>query len=125
MATIDIATEDSLLILTVTGSLTANHMLKIILEYYSNKIAKDIIWDLTNGSMNSISQESFRAIANTAKIAVKDGSRRGCKTVFVGNSDSEQASIRLYTIIAEMTGVPIKYNVFRTIEAARSWISQE
>jgi uncharacterized protein YrrD len=122
---IDITTEGSLLIASVTGNITANELIAVVLEYYQNNIVKDVIWDLTNGSLKSISQEGFIAIANAAKMVVADGSRRGGKTVFIGSADCEYALSRMYKVIAEVTGVPIKYNVFKTIEEARNWIEQE
>jgi hypothetical protein len=122
MATIDITTQGSLLIATVTGNITAAELIAVVVEYYPNKIIKDVIWDLTNGSMKTISQEGFKAIAKTTKLAVADGSRRGGKTVFVGGVDGDYNILRMYKVIAEVTGVPIKYNVFKTIEEARGWL---
>lgn len=124
MATNDINIEDNLLIVSVTGKLTVNEMIAIILEHYPNNIIKDIIWDLTSGSLSSISQDGFNAIANTVKMAVSVGSRHGGKTIFVEHVELENALSRIYTVIAQIAGVPIKYNVFKTIEEARSWIDK-
>jgi hypothetical protein len=124
VAAIDITIEDSLLIVTVTGDLTVNDMISVVLKHYHSTEAKDIIWDLSDGSLRTISQDGFVTIANTVKIAVASGSRQGGKTAFVGTVEREHALSRLYTVIADVTGVPIKYNVFRTIEEARGWIDQ-
>ena len=125
MATIDITTEGSLLIATVTGNITADVLIAVVLEYYPNNIVKNVIWDFTNGSLKSISQDGFGAIAKTTKMAVACGSRRGGKTVFVGSDDCEYALSRMYMVIAEVIGVPIKYNVCKSIEEARNWLEQE
>lgn len=125
MATIDITTEGSLLIATVTGNITADELLAVVLEYYPNNIVKDVIWDLTNGSLESISQDGFSEIAKTTKMAVEGGTRQGGKTVFVGSVEREYALSRIYKVIAEVTGVPIKYNVFKTVEEARNWLERE
>jgi len=125
MATIDITTEGSLLIASVTGNITADELIAVVLEHYPNNIVKDVIWDLTNGSLKSISQDGFGAIAKTVKMSVAGGSRRGRKTVFVGGVEREYALSRIYKVIAEVTGVPIKYNVFKTIEEARNWLERE
>jgi hypothetical protein len=124
MATIDITTEGSLLIATVTGNITADELLAVVLEYYPNNIVKDVIWDLTNGSLRSISQDGFSEIAKTTKMVIEGETRRSGKTVFVGSVDREYALSRIYKVITEVTGVPIKYNVFKTIEEARNWLEQ-
>ena len=122
MATIDIKIEDNLLVVTVTGELTANETMAVIHDHYPTGIIKDVIWDLTNGSLLSISQDGFRAIAHAAKQAVASGSRQGGKTAYVGLATVEYGLLRMYSSIAEVTGVPIKYYVYRTIEEARNWI---
>jgi len=125
MATIDITTEGSLLIATVTGNITANELIAVVLEYYPNDMVKDVIWDLTNGSMKAISKDGFSEIAKTTKMVVAGGARRSGKTVFVGGVDREYVLSSIYKVIAEVTGVPIKYNVFMTLEEARNWLASE
>jgi hypothetical protein len=122
MATIDTKIKNNLLILTVTGDITAKEFIEVVLEHYPYGIVRDVIWDLRNGSLQAISESGFKAIANAVKIAVSGGSRKGGKTVFVGSTVSEYNMSRFYAVIAEVTGVPIEYNVFRTIEEAKSWL---
>jgi len=125
MATIDVTIEGSLLIATVTGDITANELIAVVLEYYPNDNVKDVIWDLTHGSMKSISKDGFSKIAKTTKMVVAGGARRSGKTVFVGGVDREYVLSSIYKAIAEVTGVPIKYKVFMTIEEARNWLELE
>lgn len=122
MTTIATKIENSLLIVTVTGNITAKELIAVVLEHYPTGNVKDVIWDLTNGSLQSISKGGFKAIAQTSKMAVASGSRQSGKTAFVGSVDSEYKISRIYTVIAEVTGVPIKYNVFKSIEEAKYWI---
>ena len=82
-------------------------------------------------------------MAKTAKMSLTEGSRRGGKTVFVGSiaktrkmvlsggktitvgsADCEYSLSRMYKVIAEVTGVPVKYNVCKTLEEAKSWIER-
>jgi len=125
MATIDITIEGSLLIATVTGNITANELIAVVLEYYPNDMVKDVIWDLTNGSMKAISKDGFSEIAKTTKMVVAGGARRSGKTVFVGGVDREYVLSSIYKVIAEVTGVPVKYKVFMTLEEARNWLALE
>jgi uncharacterized protein YaaQ len=125
MATIDITVEGSLLIATVTGDITANELIEVVLEYYPNDMVKDVIWDLTHGSMKAISKDGFSEIAKTTKMVVAGGARRSGKTFFVGGVDREYVLSSMYKVIAEVTGVPIKYKVFMTIEEASNWLELE
>ena len=120
----DITTNGDLLIVTVKGQLTAEDVISVINEYYPNGIVKNVIWDLTNGSLSLISKHGFRNIASAALTSLKDGARQGGKTVYVGLADVEYGLLRMYSVIAEMAGVPIEYKVFRKLEEAHNWIKQ-
>ena len=122
MATINIVTVSNLLIVTVLGSLTADEVIAVVNEYYSNGIVKDVIWDLSNGSLHSISHEGFKTIAKAAKEAVACGARQNGKTVFIGDSDLKFGLLSIYSAITEITEVPIKYDVIKTLDEARDWI---
>ena len=123
MATLDIKNAGDLLIVSVSGKLIANEVIDVINEHYPNGIVKDVIWDLTSGSLLLISQDGFRNIAKAAKKSLENGARQGGKTAYVGLADVEFGLLRMYSAIAEMTGIPIKYFVFKTIEEARIWIN--
>jgi len=122
MAVVYTKAVGDLLMVFVSGELTAEEVIAVVDEYYTNGIVKDVIWDLTNGSIKSLSLEDFREIAEAAKDSVISGSRQGGKTVYIGNSDVEYDLLRMYTEIAETTGVTAKYSVVKTIEEVRDWI---
>lgn len=124
MAAIDTSIEGCLLIVSVTGDLSADETISVIREYYPAGTVRDVIWDLTSGSLLAISKNGFHAIAKAAKESVAGGSRQGGKTAYVGNADVEYGLLRMYTAIAEVTGVPIKYHVFKSLEEARSWMEE-
>jgi predicted metal-dependent TIM-barrel fold hydrolase len=125
MATIDITTEGSLLIATVSGDLTAEEVMAVIKEYYPNRIVKDVIWDLTHCSLKSLPKTDFQIIARVSKESVARGAREGGKTAFVVNSTVDYALMRMYSSIAEATDVPVKYSMYRTLEEARKWLERE
>ena len=122
MATIDMITEGNLLIVTVSGDLTADEVIAVVKEYYPTNQVKDVIWDLTNGTMKSISFAGFHEMAITTKMVVSFGARKNGRTVFVGTTDEDYSVNKMYTVMAEVTGVPISYKVFRTIDEARNWM---
>jgi hypothetical protein len=125
MSSIDIKAEGSLLILTVSGDMPTDKVIAIISEYYPNGIVKDVIWDFTNGSLLSTSQSDFIAIAEAVKKSVANGARKSGKTVFVGSIDVEYGLLRMYTVIADMSGVPVPYSVFRSMDQAINWINEQ
>ena len=125
VATINFETEGSTLILTVTGDLTAEEVIYAITNIYPVDNPKDIVWDLTNASLRLLSLSNFETIARVAKeSAATNGLRRRGKTTHVVDSAAEYGLFRMYTVIAEMTGVPFEYSVYKTIEEARRWLTQ-
>ena len=123
MATIEIKSEGDLLILSVTGNLTAEEIEAVIQEHYQKASVKDVIWDLTNGTIITISNSSFKDLVKAVKESLASGARQGGKTAYVGSADVEYGILHMCSAFADMAKVPISYNVFRTIEKARSWIS--
>ena len=121
-ATIDIRTEDKVLIVSVAGIATASELVAVIDEYYPKKEVTDVIWDFTDGSWNQIPQSGFKEVARAAKESVEAGTRQGSKTAFVGTAGLEFGLHRMYQAIAESSGVPIKYNVFKTFAEAMAWV---
>jgi len=123
MATINIKTEGHVLIVTITGDATAPELISVIKEYYPKADVTDVIWDFTFGSWQYISQSGFKDVAISAKEAVARGTRHGSKTAFVGTDGLEFGLHRMYQAIAEVTGVPVTYNTFKTMEEAQQWMA--
>lgn len=121
MATINIRMVGYLLIVTISGELSSDEVIAVVNEYYSKGI-KDVIWDLTGGSLRKMTKDDFIAIATATKKAVELGARKDGRTVYVGSNELENDLLRMYANIAEMTGVTAKYDVFRTIDEVRDWI---
>lgn len=122
MSKIDIKNEGDVLIISVTGDLTLDESIKVIREYYPRSTVKDVIWDCTDGSMQLLTPSDFRVLAGTVKEVIARGARSGGNTAFVAHATVEYGMIRMYTSIAESTGVSVKSNVFRTIAEARRWL---
>jgi hypothetical protein len=124
VAKITTVIEDDLLTLTISGNISAIELIGVVDAYYISGDINDVIWDLTDGSLQSIPIDEFEKIANAAKLATLVGTRKGGKTAFIGNTATEYTMIRFYTVIAELSGVPIEYKVFRTLEDAKCWIGK-
>lgn len=124
MANIEIVTEGELLIVNVKGELSAVEAIAVINKHYPSGNIKDVIWDMTEGSMLSISRDGLSLVAHAAKVAVANGARKGGRTVFVANRESEYGMARMYSIISEIAGVPVDYHVYKNLEDARHWLKQ-
>lgn len=125
MAHIDIVYVGHLLTVAVLGDLSSDEVIGVINEHYSNGIVKNVIWDLTEGSLANITKEGFKAIAKATLESLASGARQGGRTAFVGDKTAEYGLMRMYTAIAEMTGVKTQYNVFRTIDEAVIWLESQ
>jgi hypothetical protein len=125
MALIEIKFEGKLLVVTVVGNTTSQELVDVIHEYYPKQEVTDVLWDFSDGSWNQIPQSGFRDIARAAKTSVAKGTRAGSKTVFVGTDGLEYGLHRMYQTMAETSGVPIKYRVFKTLEDATAWLAHD
>ena len=125
MANIDvnIVPEDDLTIFIVEGDLTGDEIIEYSYEYYINKPTKHVLWDARKGSVQRISAEKFREIAQQMeKATIK---RKGGKTAFVGVYDADFGMGRVYEAYAEIQKLPVSYRVFRNIEDAKNWLFRE
>lgn len=77
MSPVDAKIEDSLLILTASGDLTADEIIAVIRQHYTSGRIKDVIWDLTSASLQLISRPGFESIARVAKEWRKE-KRKDC-----------------------------------------------
>ena len=122
MARIEVASEGSLLVVTVVGSLVKDEVIAVVTDQYPLHGVKDVIWDLTDGSLSQLTKTCFLKIAQTTKEVIAGGARQGGKTVFVRAAIAEYGLLRMYTAIAEIAGVDANYSVFKTIEEARMFL---
>lgn len=120
MATASIRHNDGIMIVTVHGELTPEEIIRIIREHYFSGTVRDVIWDLTDGTMSPMTGADLDTIARTAMEAVTAGARPEGKTYFVGSSLIDHNIFCKYVVSAELLGTPARYQVFKTLEEALS-----
>lgn len=120
MASITVETIDDITVFKVVGAASFDEIAGAIQNYYP-KTTFHIIWDLSNGSLDALSAEQFRAIVPIAKKYMS-ANRVDGKTVYVSSSDHIYGMLRMYATIAELGGMPYGYSVFRTFEEALEWL---
>jgi len=112
--------ENDLTVFTVKGELTAKEIIHHASEYYTEKPTRLVLWDVTNGTVGSISNDDFQQIAGQMKNYISK--RTGGKTAFVVKSDLDFGLGRMYGAYAESEHLPVAYRTFRTVEEAKKWI---
>ncbi len=122
MPPLDIKIENNMMFVNATGNLTADEVMTVVNEYYPNGVVKDAIWDLTNGTLQSITRVEFEKIAKASKAVVSNGARQGGKTACVAGTLCDYGLMRMYTVIAEMACMYTDYHVFNTVVEAINWI---
>jgi hypothetical protein len=122
MEKIEISREDDLLILSVSGKLTATSFIDAVREYYGTGEARNVIWNLSVGALQLLTKSDLREIAETAAASCRGGARSGGKTIFVAHDEDEYRLLCSYLAIAESVGVPIEYHVCRFMNDARDWL---
>jgi len=123
MARISAVCEPDLFTITVEGDLTYEEIVATIRFYYSPALPADMLWDLSRGSLNTITVEHFRAVAALAKTVVQH--RDGGRTAYVGGHDVVFSLMCMYTALAALADVPIEYSVFKTVFEARQWFAEQ
>lgn len=114
--------DGNLLVIKVEGVLTATEVVEDVQAQYPAG-TQNVIWDLTQGTFDTIGKVGFSTIAKATHQALVGGSRKGGKTYFVGATMAEFGLLRMYSSMAEMSGVQIEYGVFKTLVEARIRLS--
>jgi hypothetical protein len=122
MAKIEIARENDLLILSVSGHLTVKCFTDAVREYYGAGTARNVVWNLSVGTLQLLTKSDLKVIAEAAAAACRGGIRCGGKTIFVAHADDEYKLLCTYLAIAESAGVPVEYHVCRFMNDARDWL---
>ncbi|GFE61690.1 hypothetical protein [Geobacter sp. AOG2] len=120
MATISIEHLDDIIVFKVFGVLTLDDVADAIKNHY-HMVKCHIIWDFTDGSANALTPTQFRqilALANEYRPYNKSG-----KTAYVSTIDSNFGMTRMFSVMAEIAGLPYPYAAFRSFEDAVKWLT--
>jgi hypothetical protein len=107
---------------TLTGAVTAEEIIQRIREYHSGKITMFSIWDLSEASVESYSEEKLRSVlAVGGKYAEL---RKGGKTALVSSKTFLFGLERMYEMLSEVEGFLVEHRAFRSLEDAKEWIGK-
>ena len=122
MSTIEIKSEDNFIIISVNGKLTATRFIETATGNYASGTAKNVIWNLSHGSLKLLSISDLKTSAHAVSMSCKDGIRTSGKTIFVASADEDYSLLCTYNAIIESKRIPIEYHVCRFMADARDWL---
>lgn len=107
-------------IYTIEGSASREELLGIVGSLKSEDRTKNVIWDATHGTVETIGAEDLRRIARFLKAG--HGMRQGGKTGLVGPEDLDYGIGRMFQAYARLENLTVEYRIFRTLDEAIAWI---
>jgi hypothetical protein len=119
MANITVEQVHGVTIVQISGKLTFEETIDTIKNYY-HMATRHIIWDFTDEDATPITPDQFRKIISTANeyLPFKEGG----KTAYVSTADNTSGMTRMFSVLAEFSGISYPYGAFRDFEEAVEWL---
>ena len=115
--------DKDLTLLTVLGDTSFEELMDVIREVYEKFTTKHLIYDFSHGTFVNASTENIKTILQYVK---KHGEvRKGGKTAYVGGEDYEFGMLRMTEALAQIEGLPVNIEVFRSLDKAIQWVGKE
>ena len=121
--TSNIIPEEELCIFTIEGSASRDELVDIVINIKPEQRTRNVIWDASNGTVETIGKEDLRSIAKFLKSG--HGMRTGGKTALVGPEDLDFGIGRMFQAYATLENLTVQYRIFRTLDGALAWIGEE
>lgn len=96
---------------------------KNIEEFYRGKPTKNVLWDMTNASINNLSTADVNKLASM--VTDLGHSRDGGKTAIVASQDLLFGFSRMFGSLSSSKNHIAEIQVFRKIEEAIAWIKDD
>lgn len=106
---------------TGIGEISGADVLKEVQKFYSGKMTKNVLWDLSGADLRQITSSEIYSIAKLPREHFEE--RRGGKTAIVVSSDFSFGLTRMYELQTNAEEQPFETDVFRTLEAAHAWLN--
>ncbi len=119
MACIEIEQANDISIIHISGKLTFKEIIDTIKNNY-HMVTCHLIWDFTNGDASQITPDQFSSVLATARQF-----RPPCevgKTAYVSTIDSNFGMTRMFSVMAEISGMPYPYGFFHSFGEAVAWL---
>ena len=103
----------------IIGAISADELVDAVRDYYSGRITKYVVWDLTQGSVRQLTAADMKRIAETVRERAHP--RAGGKTAIVAPTDLEFGMCRMLNAFSEIRNIPFETHTFRTPAEAAKW----
>ncbi|MGD0584608.1 MAG: hypothetical protein ABSA86_02380 [Oryzomonas sp.] len=120
MAEIKTFISGVLTIRKIIGMVSSDELINALHRYYTGHITKNLLWDLTNGSVDKLTTGDIKHISQL--VLQHAQTRIGGKTAIVAPSDVDYGMSRMLNTYAEIGNIPFETQVFRTQSEAAKWI---
>lgn len=108
------------MVITVEGCLSSDEIISLSATAYIKNKLPLILWDISRGSVYSISETDVRKVASEMRH-LREISNGG-KTALVAGNDADYGILRMYEVHASAQNAFVEYGAFRDVEEARNWI---
>ena len=112
--------EASLTILTVTGALAREEIIQALEEFHDHDVTPDLLWDFSDAGLSAITQVRMEQIIAVSKANAH--LRWNGRTALVVKRDLSFGLSPMYGTLADISGHPVAYRVFRDKDKAIDWL---
>ena len=112
-----------LTIFKATGVFQYDEIISAVKSFYEDEPTENVLWDLTDITGVQLTSGQIETIANFSLRS--DGTRPEGKTAMVAAEDETFGLSRMFGTLSEIKTVPIEVNIFRSMEEAYQWLSEE
>ncbi len=115
--------DNQLTIHTVTGEPSFQDSMATFKNFYEGKPTQNVLWDFRKASLARISTKEIEAVLYYVQRHVEK--RKGGKTAVLVSKNLEYGISRMVQALTEIKDIPLKIEIFRSIEEAMQWLGKE
>lgn len=112
-----------LTVFKATGVLRYDEIISTVKSFYESKPTENVLWDLSEITETQLTSEQVETIAGFDLRY--EGTRPKGKTALVAPKDEVFGLSRMFGTLSEVQDIPFHLNIFREIEQAYQWLSEE
>jgi hypothetical protein len=112
-----------LTVFKVTGELLYDEAISVVKSFYEGQPTENVIWDLSDITEIQLTSEQIESIVSLSQGFISARSKG--KTAFVAQKDFVYGLSRMFNTLGEIMGSPFQRWVFKSMEEAYQWLSEE
>lgn len=108
----------------VEGRATIDEVIRVMNLHFADRQARHVLWDLTKADLSAWDKAGVSRVAEAGR-ALLPGRDPDGRTAIVVQMDVERTFMKIYTIMTELYGSPIRYQIFADRREALAWLDDE